>query len=137
MTLLTCAHSSWGATVRRGEGFQHRLGIRHQERRWHSFTCRIRNTDGAVPIIELKNIEIVATDSSRWLPGNGDLDAIDLRQVLRQQSLLNLLRLCQLLLEFVIEWSGGRRSSVAFGVADVPVRFGYGDFLAGLVVPRL
>ena len=82
ITLLTRAHKSPGRNHVGSKRFQHRLHVRHQQRRRHSFACHVGNAKRRVAIAKLQHVEIVAADGARRLPGDRDVKPFDLAAAL-------------------------------------------------------
>ena len=104
----------------RSKRFQDGLHIRHQQRRRHSLARHVGNAEGRVALAKLQYVEIVAADSPRRLPRDRNVKPIDVGQRLRHQRRLNLLRLFQLLMQFVALGAAFRinASPLAFFAAE-------------------
>jgi hypothetical protein len=78
-----------GRFVRGGEGTKGGLEIGHKERGGNSLPGDITDADAEPVRIELNDVEVVAADGSRGLPGAGEFDSRKLRQGLGHQILLD------------------------------------------------
>jgi len=78
------------------EGAHGRLQIGHQQRRRNAFPDNVGDGEREPRVTEADRVEAVAADTRRGLPGDGHFPAVNLRNLLRQQPLLNAERLGQL-----------------------------------------
>ena len=71
------------------------LQVRHQQRRRNAFADDVRDRERQARVVETDGVEAIAADAGGGLPRHGELPAVDLRHLLRQQALLDLQRLRQ------------------------------------------
>src|SRR5580658_6921487 len=74
---------------RRSEASESRLQIGHQQRRGHAFSGNVTDAYAQRLLPERKDVVVVAAHHARWLPGAGNFESVQLRDLFRQKALLN------------------------------------------------